>query len=50
MKKVAIIIGSTRPSRRSPEVAKWLKSQLDISRSIQFELIDLQQNKATFSK
>jgi NAD(P)H-dependent FMN reductase len=41
MKKVAIIIGSTRPGRRSPEVAAWLSSQLSRSKSVHFSTIDL---------
>ena len=41
MKKVGIIIGSTRPGRRSKLVAAWLKEQLAVSKNIQFSLIDL---------
>ena len=41
MKNVAIIIGSTRPGRRSPEVASWLSSQLSTSKNVYFSTIDL---------
>lgn len=42
MKKVAIIIGSVRPHRRSAQVAAWLRCQLLKSSSVQFDVVDLQ--------
>lgn len=41
MKKVAIIIGSVRPNRRSSQVAAWLKVQLQQSSRVQFDVVDL---------
>lgn len=41
MKKVAIIIGSVRPGRRSKQVADWLQKQLLKSDQVQFDEIDL---------
>lgn len=41
MKKVGIIIGSTRPGRRSKQVADWLHRQLAKSDKVQFDEIDL---------
>lgn len=43
MKKVAIIIGSVRPNRRSKQVADWLRVQLLKSSKVQFDVIDLKQ-------
>lgn len=43
MKKVAIIIGSVRPNRRSKQVADWLHIQLMKSDKVQFDEIDLAQ-------
>ncbi|WP_414827368.1 NADPH-dependent FMN reductase [Apilactobacillus kunkeei] len=40
MKKVGIIIGSSRPSRISPEIADWLNQQLS-SDQFETEIIDL---------
>ncbi|CAI2652762.1 FMN-dependent NADH-azoreductase [Apilactobacillus kunkeei] len=40
MKKVGIIIGSSRPSRISPEIADWLKQRLS-SDKFETEMIDL---------
>lgn len=42
MKKVAIIVGSVRPNRRSAQVADWLHCQLLKSTQVQFEVVDLQ--------
>ena len=41
MKKVAIIVGSVRPNRRSSQVAAWLKVQLQQSNRVEFDVIDL---------
>lgn len=41
MSKVAILIGSVRPNRRSMQVAKWLQSQLAQVEGVQYDLIDL---------
>jgi NAD(P)H-dependent FMN reductase len=41
MSKVAILIGSVRPNRRSVQVAKWLQSQLTQVGGVQYDLIDL---------
>ena len=41
MKKVAIIVGSVRPNRRSSQVAAWLKVQLQQSSRVEFDVIDL---------
>ncbi|MGM9906998.1 NADPH-dependent FMN reductase [Limosilactobacillus sp.] len=41
MKKVAIIVGSVRPNRRSSQVANWLKVQLQKSRQVEFDVIEL---------
>ena len=41
MKKVAIIVGSVRPNRRSSQVAAWLKVQLQKSRRVEFDVIEL---------
>lgn len=41
MKKVAIIVGSVRPNRRSTQVADWLRVQLLKSSTVQFDVIDL---------
>lgn len=41
MKKVAIIIGSVRPNRRSKQVADWLRVQLLKSKKVHFDEIDL---------
>lgn len=41
MKKVAIIVGSVRPNRRSSQVATWLKVQLQQSNRVEFDVIDL---------
>lgn len=41
MKKVAILVGSVRPNRRSAQVADWLKVQLMKSTKIHFDIIDL---------
>ncbi|WP_295746362.1 NAD(P)H-dependent oxidoreductase [uncultured Limosilactobacillus sp.] len=48
MKNVAIIIGSTRPGRRSPEVAHWLHSQLATSKGVQFTTMDLREVNLPF--
>lgn len=48
MKKVAIIIGSTRPNRRSLTVAKWIKSVLSSSKEITFDTIDLKKINLPF--
>lgn len=42
MKKVAIIVGSVRPNRRSIQVAEWLRKQLVKSNRVQFDIVDLQ--------
>ncbi len=41
MKKVAIIVGSVRPNRRSSQVANWLKVQLQKSQQVEFDVIEL---------
>lgn len=41
MKKVGIIVGSTRPGRRTKQVADWLLKQLSESSKIEFNEIDL---------
>ncbi|MEY8442178.1 NADPH-dependent FMN reductase [Lactobacillaceae bacterium 24-114] len=41
MKKVGIIIGSTRPGRRSKMIADWLRKQLSQSTTVEFNEIDL---------
>ena len=41
MKKVALIVGSVRPNRRSSQVAAWLKVQLQQSNRVEFDVIDL---------
>ncbi|MHA8111321.1 NADPH-dependent FMN reductase [Lactobacillaceae bacterium Melli_B4] len=46
-KKGAIIIGSTRPSRISPEVAQWAQKILNQG-SIDYEIIDLKDVKLPF--
>ena len=40
MKKIGIIIGSTRPTRRSPMIAQWFYENLPTD-ELEFELIDL---------
>jgi NAD(P)H-dependent FMN reductase len=41
MKKVAILIGSVRPNRRSKQVADWLRVQLMKSQQVHFDVVDL---------
>ena len=41
MKKVGIVVGSTRPGRRSKQVADWLQKQLAVSTKLKFNEIDL---------
>lgn len=41
MKKVAIIVGSVRPNRRSKQVADWLRTQLLASDQVHFDVVDL---------
>lgn len=41
MKKVGIVVGSTRPGRRSKQVADWLQKQLAVSTKLEFNEIDL---------
>ena len=41
MKKVAIIVGSVRPNRRSSQVAAWLKVQLQKSQRVEFDVLEL---------
>lgn len=41
MKKVAIVVGSVRPNRRSKQVADWLRVQLLKSQQVQFDVVDL---------
>ena len=41
MKKVAIIVGSVRPNRRSKQVANWLRTQLLASDQVHFDVVDL---------
>ena len=41
MKKVAILIGSVRPNRRSKQVADWLRVQLMKSKQVHFDVVDL---------
>ena len=40
MKKVGIVVGSTRPGRRSKQVADWLQKQLAVSTQLKFNEID----------
>ena len=48
MKKVGIIIGSTRPGRRSKQVADWLQKQLTENDKVEFDEIDLRTVKLPF--
>ncbi|MGH9691424.1 MAG: NADPH-dependent FMN reductase [Candidatus Acidiferrales bacterium] len=41
MRKVEIIIGSTRPKRIGEQVAEWVLSLVSGTRDIEFELVDL---------
>ena len=38
--RIAIIIGSTRPNRKSESVAKWILEQAEV-REASYELVDL---------
>ncbi|QBP18578.1 NADPH-dependent FMN reductase [Acetilactobacillus jinshanensis] len=46
-KHVAIILGSTRPTRISPEIAKWAQNILNQG-SIQYDIIDLKKVNLPF--
>lgn len=39
--RIAIIIGSTRPNRKSEKVAKWVAEQGDGRDDAEFQLVDL---------
>ena len=41
MLKIAIIMGSTRPNRKSEQVARWVYSIASKRTDAEFELIDL---------
>lgn len=41
MWKIAVIVGSTRPSRIGMDVAQWVLSEISGTQDLQFELIDL---------
>ncbi len=41
MLKIAIIIGTTRPNRKSEQVAKWVYENASKRRDAEFELVDL---------
>ncbi|MCW3077293.1 MAG: NADPH-dependent fmn reductase [Bacteroidetes bacterium] len=41
MLKIAIIIGSTRPNRKGPEVAKWVMEIAKKRKDAEYELVDL---------
>ncbi len=41
MLKIAIIIGTTRPNRKSEQVARWVYNQASERTDAQFELVDL---------
>ncbi|HZP19175.1 MAG TPA: NADPH-dependent FMN reductase [Bauldia sp.] len=41
MLKIAIIVGSTRPNRRAPEVAKWIHDIASRRTDAAFEIVDI---------
>jgi NAD(P)H-dependent FMN reductase len=41
MLKIAIIIGTTRPNRKSESVAKWVYDMASKREDARFELVDL---------
>lgn len=46
--KIAVIIGSTRPNRAGHHVAKWFLEQVKDAENMQFDLIDLAEEKLPF--
>jgi NAD(P)H-dependent FMN reductase len=42
MLKIGIIVGSTRPGRVSPQVAKWTYEQAKQRKDAEFEIVDIQ--------
>lgn len=40
-KKIAIIIGSSRPSRIGADISNWVLNNLPVSENIHYELVDL---------
>lgn len=47
MKKIGIIIGSTRPGRKSPLIAEWFYANLSHP-ELNFEVIDLKDHPLPF--
>ncbi|MEV6276814.1 NAD(P)H-dependent oxidoreductase [Nocardia sp. NPDC051832] len=43
--KVAVVIGSTRPTRICPEIAAWIRDVLQEGSPLQYELLDLAEQK-----
>jgi NAD(P)H-dependent FMN reductase len=41
MVKIAIIIGSTRPTRKAPDVAKWVLERAKKRKDAEFEVVDI---------
>lgn len=41
MTKIGIIVGSTRPARKSPQVAEWVKGIADKRGDAEYEIVDL---------
>jgi NAD(P)H-dependent FMN reductase len=42
MLKIGIIVGSTRPGRKAPAVAKWVHDILKSRKDEDFEIVDIE--------